>query len=68
MVLEDALSAHIAGHAKALGWRQLRPSEDSSLFNFFFLRVCPAILLRFFLADQRGIVCYPNNVRFDPSM
>ena len=31
-----------------------------------FIYVCPDILVRFFLANQRGMVCFPKSVRFEP--
>ena len=35
--------------------------------TFLFIHVCPPIVVRFFfLADQRGLVCFPRSVRFEP--
>ena len=37
----------------------------SSLFNFLSIHLCPPTLVRFFLADQRGMAYFPKSVRFE---
>ena len=34
--------------------------------TFLFIHVCPPVVVRFFLANQRGLVCFPRSVRFEP--